>query len=248
MIKSTSLLAVAVVVSSPLLSRSAHAYRPFDSTDASVAEAGEFELEAGPAGYLRIGPSRYLVAPALVANLGLFDRCEAVLQGRELILLEGVSGEAHTRWNNNEASLKFVLRKGSLQGESGVSIGTELGLLLPGQSEPGIGASGTLLVSQRWSFATLHLSLAAERTRESNPGVITGAIVEGPFDWWARPVGELLFEDEIDGERRVSGLVGAILRVNDNLVLDAAIRVARDELEARAGLTWTLPVWGEPHP
>jgi hypothetical protein len=178
MIKPSSLPAMAVLVCGLALSRSARAYRPFDSTDASVADTGEFELEAGPAGYLRIGPSRYLVAPALIANLGLFDRCEAVLQGRELILLEGVSGEPHTRWNDNEASLKFVLRKGSLQGESGVSIATELGLLLPGQSEPGIGASGSLLVSQRWWFATLHLNLAAERTRDGNPGVITGAIVE----------------------------------------------------------------------
>ena len=72
--------------------RSAHAYRPFDSTDASVAAPGEFELEAGPAGYLRLGQANYLVAPAIVANLGFVDRWEVVLQGRELILLKGIPG------------------------------------------------------------------------------------------------------------------------------------------------------------
>jgi hypothetical protein len=241
-------LAAAAFASGWIVSRPAHAYRPFDSTDASVADPGDLELEAGPAGYLRIGPSRYLVAPALVANLGLFDRFEAVLQGRELFLLQGAAGEARTRLSDNEASLKIVLRKGSLQGESGISVGTELGLLLPGQSEAGVGASGSLLLSQRWSFGTIHINLAAERTRDANPGVFGGAILEGPFDWSIRPVGEVFFENERDGERTISGLAGFIASISDRLVLDAALRLGRDEVEARAGLTWTLPVWGEPHP
>jgi hypothetical protein len=30
-----------------------HAYRPFDGTDAAVAETGEMEIELGPVEYLR---------------------------------------------------------------------------------------------------------------------------------------------------------------------------------------------------
>ncbi len=60
----------------------AAAYRPFDSTDASVAEAGRLEVELGPLGYLAEGQEHFLVAPILIANLGLSRRWELVLQGR----------------------------------------------------------------------------------------------------------------------------------------------------------------------
>jgi len=55
----------------------AAAYRPFDSTDASVAEAGKLELELGPIGYLAEGRAHFLVAPALIANLGLSRRWDS---------------------------------------------------------------------------------------------------------------------------------------------------------------------------
>ena len=43
----------------------AAAYRPFDGTDASVADPGAFEIELGPAGLLREGSQRTLIAPAV---------------------------------------------------------------------------------------------------------------------------------------------------------------------------------------
>jgi hypothetical protein len=54
-----------------LASQPAVAYRPFDSTDADVAGAGEFELELGPIGHLREGANKFRVAPAVIANIGL---------------------------------------------------------------------------------------------------------------------------------------------------------------------------------
>src|SRR4051812_22007930 len=60
----------------------AHAYRPFDSTDADVAGKNEFELELGPIGSLRDTGNRYWVAPAVVANFGLAGDRELVLQGQ----------------------------------------------------------------------------------------------------------------------------------------------------------------------
>jgi len=234
-------------VASLFASRSARAYRPFDSTDASVAAPGEFELEAGPVGYLRARQLSYLVAPAIVANLGFYDRWEVVLQGRELVLLK--PGEAHPGWSDSEVSLKAVLREGSLQGGSGISSASELGLLLPTPGDAGLGFSGSLLLSQRWSFATLHINLEGERTRAGNPDVFVGTIIEGPFAWPVRPVAEALFEQEFAGERMASGLVGLIGRAHERLAVDAAVRLGRvgdlAVFEVRAGLTWTLRIWGE---
>jgi hypothetical protein len=52
-------------------SRPAFAYRPFDGTDAAVADRGQLEIELGPVGLLREGPNRFLVLPALIASVGL---------------------------------------------------------------------------------------------------------------------------------------------------------------------------------
>jgi hypothetical protein len=58
----------------------ASAYRPFDGTDANVAEPREVELEIGPVGYERQGSDHYLVAPALVFNYGVHPGFEAVVE------------------------------------------------------------------------------------------------------------------------------------------------------------------------
>jgi hypothetical protein len=41
----------------------ADAYRPFDGTDAAVAETGEIEIELGPVEYLRAGTERACSLP-----------------------------------------------------------------------------------------------------------------------------------------------------------------------------------------
>jgi hypothetical protein len=57
------------------------AYRPFDGTDAAVAEPGEMEIEFQPAGVLGSNGQRTLVAPATVLNFGLVKNWEAVFEG-----------------------------------------------------------------------------------------------------------------------------------------------------------------------
>ena len=54
------------------------AYRPFVSTDAAVADAGEVEVELGYAGFRRDGSGTTIVAPALIANLGVARDLEVV--------------------------------------------------------------------------------------------------------------------------------------------------------------------------
>src|ERR687886_603816 len=80
--------AVAVLTSaSPSL-----AYRPFDSTDADVAHAGEVEIELGPLQWLREGSRRFVQAPAIIANVGLPHDRELVIEGRHEVALDREAG------------------------------------------------------------------------------------------------------------------------------------------------------------
>jgi hypothetical protein len=54
---------VAALAAALTCSGEVEAYRPFDGTDAAVAETGEFEIELGPVEYLRDGAERALLAP-----------------------------------------------------------------------------------------------------------------------------------------------------------------------------------------
>ena len=73
----------------------AHAYRPFDGTDADVAEAGEFELELGPAHFYGQGPHHYVIAPATVLNLGLVPRLELVVDAKQFFALLFIHNQIH---------------------------------------------------------------------------------------------------------------------------------------------------------
>ena len=125
------------------------AYRPFDGTDAAVAETGEIEVELGPVEYLRAGAERTLLAPDLRINYGFISRWEAALEGK---LTHGLTaGIPGTSLLESQALLKGVLREGTLQEKPGPSIGTEFGVLLPGiNDQHGTGAVLNGIVSHRW--------------------------------------------------------------------------------------------------
>ena len=106
----------------------ARAYRPFDGTDAAVADPREVEVEFQPAG-AQWGPEQnVLIAPATVFNYGLPQDWEAILEGQ---LQTPFSPLGPTNLTASGASLKHVIRPGSLQDQSGPSIATEFGVLLP---------------------------------------------------------------------------------------------------------------------
>jgi hypothetical protein len=227
------------------------AYRPFDSTDADVTHAGEFELELGPVGKLREGSRRLLVAPAVIANIGLSGDRELVLQGQRELALDREAGEPHSALVENGAFIKQVLRRGVLQDEEGPSVATEYGVLLPSvHGERGTGFSVAGIVSQRWQAATLHLNAALARTREHEPDVFLGAILEGPYSWPVRPVAEFFTERATGSAQINSRLVGAIWRVRDGLSFDIGLRSAQAGgepiHELRLGLTWAFSYKKEP--
>lgn len=57
----------------------AYAYRPFDGTDAAVADPGEAEVELQPAGAQWSRGQNLLTAPQVVFNYGFLENWEAVL-------------------------------------------------------------------------------------------------------------------------------------------------------------------------
>ena len=83
-------LALGAVLAAPLAAR---AYRPFNSTDAAVAEKGQVEIELGPFGLVQEGSDRWLVAPSVILNWGFADRWELVLEGRHFVHLGAAVAE-----------------------------------------------------------------------------------------------------------------------------------------------------------
>jgi hypothetical protein len=223
----------------------AQAYRPFDGTDAAVAETGEMEIELGALEYLRDSAKRALFAPNLRINYGFTPGWEAVLEGE---LAHGLTaGTPGTSLVGNGVFLKGVLREGSLQEKPGPSIATEFGALLPGvHDERGTGVSLAGIVSQRWDWGTVHVNAAAALTREQHADYFLDTIIEGPRDWPVRPVSEFFYERNVGEFQTRSALIGAIWQIQDNIAVDFGVRGARvnDHTagEIRAGVTFAFGV------
>ena len=240
-------LGLLVMVSMFLAQGTAFAYRPFDSTDADVAHAGEAEIELGPVQWLRQGSKRFLQAPAVIANIGFSKDRELVVEGRREVALDRDPEEPRSALVDDAVSIKHVLRRGALQEESGPSVATEFGILLPEvNGEQGTGLSVAGIVSQRWSVGTIHLNAALARTRAHEDAVFLGTILEGPIAWPVRPVAEAFTERASGGARINSLLAGAIWRVREGLSFDAGVRSAQAGSEAihefRLGLTWAFSI------
>ena len=221
------------------------AYRPFDGTDAAVAETGEIEVELGPVEYLRAGAERTLLAPDLRINYGFISRWEAALEGK---LTHGLTaGIPSTSLVESQALLKGVLREGTLQEKPGPSIATEFGVLLPGiNDQHGTGAVLNGIVSHRWGWGTVHLNAQIELTRQQHADYFLDSIIEGPHDRPVRPVAEFFYESDVSLFRTGSALLGAIWQVQDNIAVDFGLRGARingqTAGEIRVGVTFAFGV------
>src|SRR5262245_35429725 len=106
-------------------STASFAYRPFDGTDAAVAEPKEVEIEFEPAGVLRQSAQTSLIAPFMIFNYGFAKNWEFVFQGQGQFPL--TNSDEGGSINGVGAFLKHVLREGSLQDASGPSIAVEFG-------------------------------------------------------------------------------------------------------------------------
>lgn len=230
-----------------LFATSASAYRPFEGTDADVVRPQSVEIELQPAGMLREGSQSTFIAPATVLNIGLVQGWEAVFEGRGQFPLSSSDEGVGPSLVGVGAFLKGVSRPGSLQDQPGPSIATEFGVLLPGiNAESGFGASIAGIVSQQWDWGTVHFNAATALTREHRADVFVSTIIEGPHKWTVRPVAEVFYEEEFGLSRTVSGLVGAIWQVKDDLSFDIGIRHAVTNghavNELKVGMTFSFPL------
>jgi hypothetical protein len=218
----------------------AAAYRPFDGTDAAVADVKEIEVELQPAGWLREAPQTALVAPAARYNYGFAEGWEMVLEGQIETPLSPIGPSSLVA---ADAMLKYVIQPGVLQDKSGPSIATEFGPLLPGiNADAGVGFSWTGIVSQRWDWGTVHFNVETALTRDQHGDIFIGGIIKGPSKWKLRPVFEVFYDKTWTQTETYSALVGVIWQVRDNLSFDAALRYAlvngQPVNEIRAGLTF----------
>src|SRR5262245_16552827 len=218
----------------------AFAYRPFDSTDAAVADRGTIEFECGPIGLMVDAGDRSLIVPAAILNIGLANGWEVVAESKNFVRVRGAQPQS-ARLLDSAISVKKLLRSGTLQDRSGLSIAFEASLLLPtggDGTQAGVGMTG--IVSRKWSNATIHFNSAAILETDGRWVPASGVILEGPDRWRVRPVGELT----LDGwtNRASSTLIGAIWRVDEHLAVDGGWRMGNpggpSVRELRAGFTW----------
>ena len=220
----------------------AFAYRPFDGTDAAVAEPGQVEVELQPIGRLQEGAQSFLVAPGIVVNYGLTKGLEAVFEGR---LLTPLSPSEPPNLTDAGTFLKYVLRPGVLQDKSGPSIATEFGVLYPETvGDSYFGASWAAIISQRWDWGTVHFNVQTLFNREQRADLFVSVIVEGPHTWKVRPVAEVFYEDDVGSAQTFSALVGFIWQTREDFSFDVAVREASVNghavNELRAGLTFAF--------
>jgi hypothetical protein len=233
-----------------LYAQPAAAYRPFDGTDAAVADLNEVEVELQPVGSIKTGSQSSLIAPGVVYNYGFAERWEVVVQSQ---MMTPVTPGGEASIVANGVFLKHVILPGVLQGQSGISIATEFGALLPGvNADPGVGFSWAGIVSQRWDWGTAHFNVEANLTRDHQAEAFTSVILEGPSTWKVRPVFETFYDKVWAESESRSVLIGAIWQVDHDLALDAAFRYAivdgHPVNEIRAGLTFAFKEEGDKTP
>lgn len=220
------------------------AMRPFDGTDAAVAEEGVFELEAG-VGRVHVGDVDSVAIPSMVFNYGLPHDTEIVLEGQLNHEFGGSVGGPRTQLGDTSLSLKHVFMHGTLQDGTGLSVASECAVLLPEvHGSSGTGGECAAIFSNKWEAVTMHLNFGLGRTREKQTARSVSLISEGSETWTVRPVAELLAERDNGGGRLKSALVGAIYQHREDLAFDVAFRFARTNdakfNEVRFGLTWSF--------
>src|SRR5260370_185421 len=177
----------------------AWAYRPFVSTDATVADPREIEIEFGAFTLDRTGRENTLTAPSVVVNYGVHERWELVGQF-------GVQEGSGTEITDPGVFLKGVLKEGVLQGKDGFSVALEAGPLLPStvKGEGGVGFEGAGILSARLAPATLHLNVGGAVDRsDARPFVTWGLFGELPVPASRRRVSSVNGKTPVrEGRRR----------------------------------------------
>jgi hypothetical protein len=222
---------------------SAWGYRPFVSTDATVVDPKEVEVELGYFNLERVDEENTFITPKVVLNWGLIRNLEVVGEFE----VEKAPDES-ARVVDPALFLKAVLKEGSLQGEDGMSVAVEAGPLLPATvaGERKFGFEGIGIISGRFVDFTYHVNVGGGMNRaKTDPFAVWGVIVEFPILRNVRLVGEINGEGG-EGERADnSGLFGFIWQpASSELLVDLGLRrgisSAASDWQLTTGLTFAF--------
>jgi hypothetical protein len=223
--------------------RSAAAYRPFNSTDAAVADSGKSEVELG-ADYMNNRDGNTVAVPSLRYNYGFAPRWEATLEG-SLQVFDPASRNG-VQLLASQFDIKGVLLEGPLQHAAHpISLGVELSALLPEtHSDSGLGGEGILLAGFRTGKFTWHLNAGGGIERRTlEPLGIWGVIVEHPLNDSLRLALEVNGESGRATPANNSTLLG-ILWEHRGVTYDAGFRYgltkAAPKYTFTAGLTFSF--------
>jgi hypothetical protein len=224
--------------------QAALAYRPFDSTDAAVADPGVVEVELGPLAYTDLPSGSITELPLMTVNVGVAFGWETVIDAERAIARSPRAHDIETV--ETALLLKRIVRDGVLHEQAGWSIATEFGVLLPTvNGDDDYGATWALIGSRGIGRTMVHVNATLAQNRDGNTELVSGLIVEDLASSPVRPVAELTLQYERGTDARSGGaLVGAIWERGENLSFDMAVRAVRDEqawsYEGRVGLTWVF--------
>jgi hypothetical protein len=225
-------LAVVASVGLLMCTAPAHAYRPFISTDAAVADRKELEVELGYFTLRREARENTFLIPSVVLNYGFWRDVELVGEFR---VSRAASGAVDVI--DPALFVKAVVKDGVLQDTPGVGVAVEAGPLLPStaRGEGGVGFEAIGIATARIAPFTVHANLGGGVDRRAaRPFGVWGVIAELPVHPQWRVVGEVAGES-VQGQRAEnSGLLGVIWQASRRIAWDAAVR---------RGLTRGAPDW-----
>ncbi len=231
---------------------SARAYL-IETNDARVADHGSFELELAPIGYyqLVVGDEyRELIAPSMQLYLGIAPGWDLLYLTRGYGRIEGDPTQSAYSLSDQMVAFRTMLVRGrySDEGHEGPSLTLQTGVLLPGvDAETGFGATIALLFAQQWDAGTLHLNAWVNLTHERLLNLFFTSCIEGPDAWTVRPVVEVWIDLVVDGDPTLSGLLGAVWDVSDDVALQGGVRMGGWEgwldFEVRLSAYFAVPLW-----
>lgn len=200
------------------------AYRPFESTDAAVADKGVWEVELGLVDFVNHRGQNTVASPDLRFNFGFATNWEVVVEGALQVFDSASSRDFELL--DPQFNLKGVLINGPLQeGRSPISLAVEAGTLLPEtMSDSGFGFQSVLIASFRTGKFTWHVNGGGGLERESlEPLALWGIVIERPISKTLRIAAEVNGETVVGSRPDNSALLGLLWDYR-KITWDAGVR------------------------